>query len=1172
MPEWTKQQQHAIYANGGNILVSAAAGSGKTAVLVERVIQKITGKNPVDIDKLLVVTFTNLAAGEMKSRIYKALSKKLEDEPGNINLVRQQTLLAGAKICTIDSFCINFVRENSHLLGIRSDFSILNEYDLNVIYNNAFEKIAETKYEQADKHFLSLVETFSTLKNDAKLYEIVLSVYRFTMSQAFFDASIENLKEMYNPTLDIHDTPWFLEIKKEVEDICDYAFSLIDECSKNLEFADELYDKFNTMLDCDRKIFENISNSLDDSWDKCREAVLIASFTRLPSKKNYNSPSSEAIKEIRNTYKALIKDLSALFCVSESEHKSDMEYLYPLVSCLCSFIIEFKNEVQNLCNEENAYSFSDIEHFALDLLAEYKDGEIIRTPLASEIEGQFEEILVDEYQDTNEAQDLLFAMLSNGENLFMVGDVKQSIYRFRLAMPQIFMKKNECFLPYDEEKPEFPAKILLSKNFRSRKEICNYINFVFSHVMSKDAGEVDYNDDEYLYCGAEYDEFQSEPAVVKLIDCAASENSDSAEAYEIASLIKEKIEREEIVEDKNGKRPITYSDFAILLRSEKRHAGKYREVLEEQGIPVDSANKLDLFENSEIILLLSLLRIIDNPSNDIDLLTVMSSALFGFTPDELSQMRINHRNGTFYSCVLNSCNSNAKTSEFLNKIEILRNISISFSVSSFIRYVLRETSFIPIILALGNSEQRKGNINKFISIAKAFDSGKSCGLTAFLKYIDKIISSSGRIESAQSGASNNCVKIMSVHKSKGLEFPVCILAGAARKYNKEDSRAKLLLSNELGIGFKRYDEELLCSYPTLPYVAVKLSIRNATMSENLRVLYVAMTRARESFISLNSYPDVSKKLESLKNKISNGVIHPFVCKKLQSDSEIILLNLLLHKSLYESNVLPSSDSFIELQNYVENSNYDFNISINYVQAVDCVATQQESSTIIEEKSFNDYVFNMLKQRIEYNYPYSELSNISAKSVASELDENELSNDFFASSKPAFLNDDNSTLAEKGSAMHAFMQFCDYQKSKENLMDEIKRLTDSALLNEKQAEILNISALTQFFESNFASRIFSADKIYREIKVFSFVKPDCEIDDDSKVLVQGIADCVFEENGNLILVDYKTDKVKSEQELLDRYKRQIEFYKYAVSKTLKKEVSECYLYSFYLAKSCKYKDF
>lgn len=1172
MPEWTEQQKQAIFANGGNILVSAAAGSGKTAVLVERVIQKITGENPVDIDKLLIVTFTNLAAGEMKSRIYKALSKKLENEPGNINLIRQQSLLAGAKICTIDSFCINFVRKNSHLLGIRSDFSVLNEYDLNIIYKNAFEKIAEAKYEQADKHFLSLVETFSTLKNDAKLYEIVLSVYRFTMSQAFFNASIEKLKEMYNPSLEIFETPWFLEIKNEVSNICDYAFSLIQGCAKNLLSDDELYDSFKSMLESDKKIFLNISESLEDSWDKCRDAILNASFTRLPSKPKYKSPSSEQIKAVRNNYKSLIKDLAALFCVSESEHKSDMEHLYPIVSCLCSFALEFKYEVEKLCDEANAYSFSDIEHFALDLLAEYKDGEILKTPLACQIENQFEEILVDEYQDTNEAQDLLFAMLSNGKNLFMVGDVKQSIYRFRLAMPQIFMKKNEHFIPYDEKEPEFPAKIILSKNFRSRKEICDYINFVFSNVMSKDAGEVDYNSDEYLYCGTEYDELIKEPVSVKLIDCAVSENSDSAEAYEIASTIKEKIKKGELIEDKNGKRPITYSDFAILLRSEKRHADKYREVLEEQGIPVESANKLDLFENSEIILLLSLLKIIDNPSNDIELLSVMSSALFGFTPDELSQMRIRCRNGSFYSCVLHSRDANIKTSEFLKKIENLRNISISFSVSSFIRYVLSEISFVPIIIALGNSEQRKGNINKFISIAKSFDSGKNCGLTAFLKYIDKIIASSGRIESAQSGSTNNCVKIMSVHKSKGLEFPVCILAGAARKYNKEDSKAKLLLSNELGIGFKRYDEELLCSYSTLPYVAAKLSIRNAAMSENLRVLYVAMTRAKENFISLNSFPDVCRKLENLKKKIADGVIHPFVCKNMQSDGDIILMTLLLHKSLYESNVLDDKKPFAELKDFAFKNMADFNILINKVNAVDYEISDNKNITIVENTDFNEEVFNSLKERIEYNYPHSALSKISAKSVASELDENELSYDFFASSKPAFLNEDNSTLAEKGSAMHAFMQFCNYQKSKENLKAEIKRLTDSSLLSIKQAEILNISALSEFFESNFADRIFSADKIYREIKVLSFVKPEFETDDDSKILVQGIADCVFEETGKLILVDYKTDKVKAEEELLDRYKNQIGFYKNAVSKTLKKEVSECYLYSFYLSKACKYKDF
>ncbi|MCH5320852.1 MAG: UvrD-helicase domain-containing protein [Eubacterium sp.] len=810
--------------------------------------------------------------------------------------------------------------------------------------------------------------------------------------------------------------------------------------------------------------------------------------------------------------------------------------------------------------ERNTYSFSDIEHFAIKLLFDIdENGKIIKTKLADDLSSNFYEILVDEYQDTNEAQDLLFTYLSNGRNLFTVGDIKQSIYRFRLAMPHIFNDRKKRYANYDSTDNEANSKIILDKNFRSRKDICSYVNFIFSNLMSEELGELDYNEEEYLNCGAEYDDSNIPSAQIKILDGVKGEDTDKIEATYIAQTIINKVNSGELIKDGDTYRPIQYGDFVILLRSLKSHINDYSEVLSEYGIPVICDNSTNLFDNNEIKMIMSLLRAIDNPMQDIPLLATMMSPFYAFSADEMAQIRVDTKGKRLYSSVFNSTNNKVKA--FIDDLGNLRKISVTMSVAGFIRYIVEEKGMIAYINAMGNAEQRYQNILKLISFAQSFDNGVNVGLTAFIRYIDKIISSDKSIDSASlNTGSQNAVTIMSVHHSKGLEFPVCILAGANRQYNKKDLSDKLLLNTCYGLGIKCHNEELMYQYKSIPYSVIKDKNTVELMSENLRVLYVALTRAKEQFITFITCSNLEKKLNKLSSNIIGDEINPYTLRKINCDADFFLMCSLLHK---DSDILRE---YLERDIKIKLS--DFPISIEITDEIDL----SENQIDIEYVSAKDSIVTEIEKKLQFSYERKELENLSAKLTASALDSVETGFEFITSSKPAFMNKTGLTASQRGTAMHTFMQYCEYENAKNDLEKEISRLVDKGFLTSEQAHSLDRNKLNSFFNSTFADRLFLSDRIYRELKVSSFIKANeiYNTDYDDDILVQGIADCVFEENGELVLLDYKTDRVRDDEELLERYKKQIMFYKKAVSLTLKKPVKESILYSFYLGKPCYYK--
>ena len=1162
MPKWTPQQNNAINARGRNILVSAAAGSGKTAVLVERVIKKITdSENPVDIDKLLIVTFTNNAASEMKFRITKSLKEILRNEPFNQNAQRQLNLMPNAKICTIDSFCINLVRENFFELGINQDFTNLDENEASLLEDEIISNLTDELFENNDEEFIKLVEQFNTPGNEKPFINAVKKVRRFIYAQPFPYSWAYKMSELYNSNTAFENSKWFEYIKGEA----DYLISIAKKCvNNNLALLNQIEDsklneKFENLFLNDKSLIDNVSDLLNTSWDDLVK-LGVPSFARLVSTAKLDEELASEIKANRNTYTNIIKkEIPAFFICSKEDYVKSLNTLYPIIKKLIEFVKIVDARLMVEKNERNSYSFSDTEHFAINLLFTPDGDKIIKKELADRLSAEFEEILVDEYQDTNEAQDLLFAYLSNGHNLFTVGDVKQSIYRFRLAMPNIFNSRRKLYTDYNPNDNEKSSKIILDKNFRSSKGICEYVNFIFSKVMSERVGELDYDAQNRLNFGANYKKNDIPSAQIHILDGAKGEETDTREAIQIAKLIRKKIDSKEQIKDGDEYRDIRYSDFAILFRSMKNHVDSYVEVFTDMSIPVQCDNSSNLFENNEIKLILSLLRTIDNPTKDISLLSTMMSPVYAFSADELAQIRIENKRKNFYFSVVNS--QNEKVLNFLEDIKNLKKLSVTMSVSNFIRYLVEDKGIVAFINAMGNGEQRYQNILALISFAQKFDSGVNIGLTSFIRYIDKIIDTDKGIDSKSIvSGKDDAVTIMTVHHSKGLEFPICILAGAARSYNTGELTENLLINTVYGFGLKVHNEERMYNIQSIPYSVIKSKSANELMSENLRVLYVAMTRAKEQFITFISCQNIERKMQTLYSKLIDGEITPYAVKSCKSDADIILLCSLFHQNAGQLRELAGCRLFANPA--------DFDMSID----IDKSESLEEDEIKLEKAEYQECTVKEIADKLSYKYDYLPLSNVTSKMTASSLDDSDTNFEYITSSKPAFMNKAEMTPAMRGTAMHTFMQFCNYNFAKDNLDEEIENLVSGGFITEEQGKSLDKKRLATFFNSSLAKRMFNSDKIYREIKVSTFLSANevYGIDFDDKILVQGIADCVFEESGQLVLVDYKTDRVKDENELLERYKKQLTFYKYAIEKTLKMPVKEVMLYSFYLEKECIYK--
>lgn len=1176
---WTTDQRHAIECRKGSVLVSAAAGSGKTAVLVERVIRRLTDKdNPCSAENLLIVTFTRAATAQMREKIGAAILKRLSEDPTDRHLRRQYMLLPFAKICTIDSFCNDLVRENFHALGISPDYSLLDNETAVIMKNDVCEAMLEREYEEdLDGRFSELSDMMSSGSSDEDFAKLIIKMYDISTAYPFPDLWLDSLIGEYSQP-DINKSRWGGIIKKYVCDMLDYCVSSSRDMMTAMESDPIVADAYGAAVQSDINMYAELREKINSDWDEALEAfktVKYMSLGRVP--KGYESETKNVVTTARKKLKDLLKKVPGIMCVSSEEHADDMRLLRDPVTKLIELVKQFGREYSAEKDKMNSADFSDILHRALNLLA-VSDGSggYIKTDLARELSSHYVEILVDEYQDINEAQDMIFRAISADENnLFTVGDVKQSIYRFRQAMPEIFLRRRSTTHSFESGK--YPLGITLGSNFRSRVGVTSCVNYIFRQLMSTEAGELEYDDSEALNAAAKYPERDTPDCELHVVtDKGNRADTLEAQARYVARYIDRTVREGKTLVTKGGAlHPASYGDFCILLRTAKNVSSVYANALSERGIPVFSPETGGFFEAAEISFILSLLRVLDNPVQDIPLAAVMLSPLFGFSAGELADIRASAKERLeageteplYRSVAVSADEGDEKAAAFLKKIESLRRLSLTLSAGELVRRVCEETGFDAIVGAMPDGERRRLNVGLLCDYAEKYEAAGNLGLSGFIRFIDKVARTSGDLATAARPSENaDIVRIMTVHQSKGLEFPICILADMQHAFNERDNTESVLISSSAGLGMKRRTEDGISVYDTASRRAAVITSERMGRSEEMRVLYVALTRAKENLVMVTSVPNPEKGLAKVAVECGIGErANPFAVLRMNNFSDLVLTALMRHPAADELRKLSGVDVPIFLS---EKDRFKLKVVVS-----DSESFMTESAN--EQKiAAKPVFFNEVQARLDYSDPRSVLSSVPAKRAASDGSERGINREYFASSRPAFMSSGGLTPAQRGTATHKFMQFSNYAAARADIESELARLVDGGFLSEDEGKAVNIGAAKRFFMSPLAERIFASDNVMREKKFAAlfpakFFYPELTGEAaEEKIVVQGIADCVFVEDGELVIVDYKTDTGVDAEALLDRYSAQLEIYREALSQALGMPVKETLLYSFFMNSTVK----
>lgn len=1177
--DWTTDQRHAIECRKGSVLVSAAAGSGKTAVLVERVIRRLTDKdNPCSAEDLLIVTFTRAATAQMREKIGAAILKRLSEDPTDRHLRRQYMLLPFAKICTIDSFCNDLVRENFHALGISPDYSLLDNETAVIMKNDVCEAMLERAYEEdSDGRFSELSDMMSSGSSDEDFAKLIIKMYDISTAYPFPDLWLDSLIGEYSQP-NINKSRWGGIIKKYVCDMLDYCVSSSRDMMTAMESDPIVADAYGAAVQSDINMYAELREKINSDWDEALEAfktVKYMSLGRVP--KGYESETKNVVTTARKKLKDLLKKVPDIMCVSSEEHADDMRLLRDPVTKLIELVKQFGREYSAEKDKMNSADFSDILHRALNLLA-VSDGSggYIKTDLARELSSHYVEILVDEYQDINEAQDMIFRAISADENnLFTVGDVKQSIYRFRQAMPEIFLRRRST--THSFESGRYPLGITLGSNFRSRVGVTSCVNYIFRQLMSTEAGELEYDDSEALNAAAKYPERDTPDCELHVVtDKGNRADTLEAQARYVAKYIERTVREGKMLVTKGGAlHPASYGDFCILLRTAKNVSSVYANALSERGIPVFSPETGGFFEAAEISFILSLLRVLDNPVQDIPLAAVMLSPLFGFSAGELADIRASAKERLeagqteplYRSVAASADEDNEKAAAFLKKIESLRRLSLTLSAGELVRRVCEETGFDAIVGAMPDGERRRLNVGLLCDYAEKYEAAGNLGLSGFIRFIDKVARTSGDLATAARPSENaDIVRIMTVHQSKGLEFPICILADMQHAFNERDNTESVLISSSAGLGMKRRTEDGISVYDTASRRAAVITSERMGRSEEMRVLYVALTRAKENLVMVTSVPNPEKGLAKVAVECGIGErANPFAVLRMNNFSDLVLTALMRHPAADELRKLSGVDVPIFLS---EKDRFKLKVVVS-----DSESFMTESAN--EQKiAAKPVFFNEVQARLDYSDPRSVLSSVPAKRAASDGSERGINREYFASSRPAFMSSGGLTPAQRGTATHKFMQFSNYAAARAGIESELARLVDGGFLSEDEGKAVNIGAAKRFFMSPLAERIFASDNVMREKKFAAlfpakFFYPELTGEAaEEKIVVQGIADCVFVEDGELVIVDYKTDTGVDAEALLDRYSAQLEIYREALSQALGMPVKETLLYSFFMNSTVK----
>lgn len=1184
--KWTNEQLSAITQKGNNILVAAAAGSGKTTVLVERIIRKIINDN-VDIDKILVVTFTNAAASEMRERILTALYKQIDEDPLNQRLRKQIVLLNKASICTIDAFCLDIIRNNFFEIGASSNFRIADNTELELLKQEAIEETFEELYLENDDEFNKLIELYAGYKDDENLKNIILKIHNYIQSAPFPEDWLEEQIEKFNMSNieDFSQTEWGKIILKNFRDEVLNSIQILESSKHQLDMITEL-SKFSLVVADDI----NQLKFLEQNWDNWERAYEIANnlkFKTWPTDKKVVSNLKEDTKKARdNVKKRISKAVSQTFIYNTEEAVEDINAMYPILKKIKDVTLKFMEKFSEKKSNKNIMDFSDIEHYALKILLKKDENGIYqKTEVAKKYEEKFNEIAIDEYQDSNLVQEYILTSISNGKNIFMVGDVKQSIYRFRQAKPELFLDK---YQKYGLEPNEYGQKIKLFKNFRSRENILDTTNLIFSDIMSADFGEIEYDESEYLNLGATYEEPTENvefagKTELDIIDLKKEENEDGEEIEEdnssellekteieakfvanrIQKLIKSKYQ---VYDRKTGYRDITYKDIVILLRATSNAANVFEKELLNLNIPVFSDQAENYLESIEIRTITSLLKIIDNPYRDIPLVTVMRSIIGDFTDNELIEIRLTQNEGYFYDSLKEAKASpkidgklKEKVINFLDKLNKWREEERYLPLNEFIQKIYEETDYYNYVRLMPNGQVRKANLKMLLDRAKDYEKVSFKGLFNFIRYLEKVKSSNSDLSSAKViGENENVVRIMSIHKSKGLEFPVAIISRTDKKFNQKDLNESILLHQDIGFGMQYINYDRKIEYTTATKEAIKIKTKEESIAEEMRILYVALTRAKEKLIITGVENDFTKSIEQKKELLEiyekeNDKINHLVLKKYLSYLEWIELVYLNHQD-------------------IENQ-----ITLNKIAKKD-VLKAEENQEEQEKKNIElpekiDY--EKINEILNWQYKYKEMTNIQSKMSVTkikELKNNETQKQQHIEIKPKFMLDKTKvSSAERGTIIHLILQKLDFTKeySKEELAQFVNNLCTKNIITQIQKDSINIEKIYQIINTQFIKNLKNAKEIKKETPFYTYIntKEIYNTQNSENILVQGIIDLYYiNQQNEVILVDYKTDYVEgSGEELIDKYKVQLEIYKKALEESLKEKVKHVYIYSIYLNK-------
>lgn len=1290
---WTTEQQQVIDLRNRNILVSAAAGSGKTAVLVERIVKIITDKNhPVDIDHLLIVTFTNAAAAEMRERIGNAIEKALDEQPGDEHLLRQLTLIHNAQITTIDSFCLYVVRNHFHEIDLEPNFRIGDEGELKLLREDVLGRVLEQNYGEPSEAFSDFVEGYASGRTDAALNEMILQLYEFSRSYPWPEKWLDSFVGIYRieNREELDRAEWLAPLTQNIRFV-------LKDCEQLLKQAlavtqqDDGPDMYEKAVRSDLEKYESLSKLT--SFCELSGALSDIKYDRLASSRGFEGDPDklELVKSLREQAKDVVKKLCKqyFFCSPEMMIEQ-LERTEPMLEEVVRLTKQFADEFAAAKRRKNLVDFHDVEHFALQILVDEETEKAKKT--AEEFRDTFEEIMIDEYQDSNEVQETLLCSISREErgenNIFMVGDVKQSIYRFRLARPELFMKKYDSY-SLEESTTQ---RIDLHKNFRSREEVLTCTNDIFYKIMARSLGNVEYDAEAALYPGASYPAMpvQENPAGEKaaedekvsgkqingftpeilladsndeLLEDTDFSDKKTLEAKMVAEKIRHLMKTQPVTDKATGElRAARYSDIVILLRSLSGWADSLVEVLNGNGIPAHTVSSTGYFSTVEVQTVLSMLRLLDNPRQDIPMAAVLSSPMAGLTDEELAVLRLEDGSVPFHEAVLElaeglyeedgqkeisdseadseadqkqgrnadgkkeddiETTAHRKLLKFYKKYRQLRQLVPDTPIHELIEIILRETGYGHYVAAMPAGSRRTANLNMLLEKAAAYEKTSYKGLFHFVRYIDELQKYDVDFgEADMVGENEDVVRIMSIHKSKGLEFPIVIVSGMGKNFNKQDTRSKMVLHPELGIGLDYMDGKKRIKSPTIAKKAIAKQIELENLGEELRVLYVALTRAKEKLILTGTLKDAAEKLEFYRQQanLSKAADRPLSYLTREGASgylDWILPAVLSYGDKYPVRIVEAAELVLdEVENQLE-QNEDLTERIEEIEAADTQLVGQ------------------LKQRFSQRYPYQVDVLRKNKYSVSELKHRAMRERFEAEQEetvPAFLEEpvtptiplfiqrqekitpDQNVSGQgvqvnrgalRGTAVHRVMECYDFTSEK-SVQEQMDAMEKEEKITADMRTLMKERIVADFVSSETGKRMALAQRmgaLYREKPfVMGFTEEELEnygfgagaqmienevqtenaqqeivlenvsrenhMHEEDLTLIQGIIDVFWIEDDGITVLDYKTDRVDTAQELIDRYATQLKLYADALERvfaTRKLKVKEILIYSFRLEK-------